>query len=58
MRNAKRILGVKNAYKCVKLLSFAGEEGSVADPWYTGDFEATYRDISRGLNGLLQALEE
>lgn len=58
VRNAKRILGVKNEHKCVKLLSFAGEEGSVADPWYTGDFEATYRDISRGLNGLLQTLEE
>ena len=58
VRNAKRILGAKNAHKCVKLLSFVGEEGSVADPWYTGDFEATYRDIGRGLNGLLQTLEE
>lgn len=58
VRNARRILGAKNAHKCVKLLSFVGEDGSVADPWYTGDFEATYRDIERGLKGLLSYFEE
>ena len=26
----------------------------VADPWYTGDFEATYRDLIEGCNNLLQ----
>ena len=28
----------------------------VADPWYTGDFEATYRDIVKGCRGLLRFL--
>ncbi len=55
VRNAARILG-KNGYKCKKLLSYAGEEGSVADPWYTRDFERSYSDVVRGLQGLLQAL--
>ena len=56
VRNAKRIVGEKNAHKCQKLLSFAGESGDVADPWYTRDFQTAYDDIVRGLNGLLQYL--
>lgn len=56
MRNAKRIVGEKNAIKCRKLLSFAGEKGDVADPWYTRDFNEAYEDIKRGLEGLLQTL--
>ena len=58
VRNARRILGTKNAHKCVKLLSFVGEEGSVADPWYTGDFTTTYKDVTAGCSGLLKYLKE
>ena len=54
VRNARRIVGEINAHKCVKLLSFAGESGNVADPWYTRDFEMAYADIKRGLDGLLK----
>lgn len=56
VRNAQRILGEKHAHKCKKLLSYAGENGNVADPWYTRDFEKAYEDILRGLNGLLESL--
>lgn len=56
VRNAKRIVGAKNAHKCKKLLSYAGETGDVADPWYTRDFHAAYADIKRGLEGLLKNL--
>ncbi len=55
VRNASRILG-KNGYKCKKLLSYAGESGDVADPWYTRDFEKSYEDVKRGLEGLLKEL--
>lgn len=58
VRNAQRILGEKNAHKCKKLLSFAGESGNVADPWYTRDFQTAYDDIKRGLDGLLEFLSE
>lgn len=58
VRRARGILGAKNADKCKKLLSFAGENGDVADPWYTRNFEIAYRDLTRGLEGLLRALEE
>jgi protein-tyrosine phosphatase len=57
VRNAKAILGAKNGEKCKKLLSYAGESGNVADPWYTRNFEKSYEDILRGLEGLLLALE-
>ena len=30
----------------------------VADPWYTGDFEVTYRDVVAGCEGFLKFLEE
>lgn len=56
VRNARRILGEKNGYKCVKLLSYAGEKGDVADPWYTRDFQAAYDDVERGLRGLLDEI--
>lgn len=56
VRNARRILGEKNAHKCKKLLSYAGETGDVADPWYTRDFETAYEDVKRGLDGLLDSL--
>ena len=39
------------------LMEFAGRSDSVADPWYTRDFEATWRDISEGCHGLLRYLQ-
>ncbi len=54
VKNASRILG-KNGHKCKKLLSFAGESGNVADPWYTRDFHQAYEDVVRGLTALLKA---
>lgn len=30
--------------------------GEVADPWYTGDFEATWQDVEAGCRGLLAEL--
>lgn len=35
------------------LLSFAGIDRDIADPWYTGDFETTYRDLVTGCTALL-----
>lgn len=55
VRNTERVAGPCGD-KLVKLMSFAGESRDVADPWYTGDFETTYRDVSAGCEALLQAL--
>lgn len=38
------------------MMSYAGQDRDVADPWYTGDFETTYRDISTACDGLLAEL--
>lgn len=56
MRNMRRMLGGSAESKLYKLLEFAGETGDVADPWYTGDFEATYDDVLAGCRGLLAHL--
>ena len=58
IRNMQRIAGGDPQGKIRKLLSFAGMERDVADPWYTGDFEATYRDTVTGCTALLNFLEE
>ena len=42
--------------KCSLLLAHAGQSGDVADPWYTGDFERTYDDISEACQALFSRL--
>ncbi len=56
LRNAARICGGDPAGKIRRLLDFTDRPGQVADPWYTGDFEATWRDVLEGCQGLLAAV--
>ena len=56
--NALRILGADPEGKVCKLLSFAADSADVADPWYTGDFERTYREVVRGCEALLAKWEK
>ncbi len=56
MRHLKRILGPENMGRVSKLLSFVGEQGDVADPWYTCDFDATWNDVLRGCEALLDEI--
>ena len=57
IRNALRITGGDPERKIVLLLDYAGRAGEeVADPWYTGDFDATWDDIASGCEGLLEQL--
>lgn len=58
IRNMNRISGGDPDEKIYKLLTFAGSGMDVADPWYTGDFEATFRDVMAGCKGLLECLKE
>ena len=46
----------EDAGKIRKLLSFAGSERDIADPWYTGNFDQTYADILEGCTALLKNL--
>lgn len=54
--NLRRFFGNKDKEKIFKLLSFCGDSSDVADPWYTGDFEKTYDNISRACEALLNKL--
>ena len=58
MRNMRRMLGGDPDEKLVKLLCLCGETADVSDPWWTGDFDSTYRDVLRGCRALLQLLCE
>ena len=54
-RNLRPFIG-ENGHKVFPLLSFAGEDRDISDPWYTGNFEETYRDVVLGLDGLMKFL--
>lgn len=56
VRNMMRIAGGDPQGKISKLLDFAGISRSIADPWYTGNFDETYRDVVAGCEGLLAHL--
>ena len=53
LRNMRRICGGDPDGKISLLLDWTSRPGDVADPWYTGDFEATWRDALAGCRGLL-----
>ena len=53
LRNMRRICGGDPEGKISLLLDWADRSGDVADPWYTGDFDATWRDVLAGCSGLL-----
>lgn len=57
IRNMNRILGGDPDRKIRKLMEYT-TGGDVADPWYSGNFEAAYRDIYNGCEALLKSLTE
>ena len=56
VRNMLRIFGSDPENKVVKLLDLTDRGGDVADPWYTGNFEITYRDVIEGCESLIKKL--
>ena len=53
IRNMNRMLGGDPKGKICKLLDFTNRPGDVADPWYTDNFDATWRDCLEGCQGIL-----
>ena len=58
LRNMLRIVGGDPDGKIYSLLSFAGSDRSIADPWYTGNFDKTYEDIIEGLSAYIEFLDD
>ena len=56
LRNMHRICGGDPDGKLRLLMDYTDRPGDVADPWYTGDFEATWQDVLAGCQGLLKEL--
>ena len=58
IRNMLRICGDDPEGKISMLMDYTRRPGDVADPWYTGDFDATWRDVQEGCRGLLKYVSE
>ena len=57
VRNLRRIIGSDPEGKVSMLLDYTSRPGaSIADPWYTGNFDITYDDIVEGCEGFLEYL--
>ena len=55
LRNMRRICGGDVNGKLHLLLQYAGSDRDIADPWYPGNFDATYEDVLAGCTALLEA---
>ena len=58
LRNMQRIYSGDPDGKLHLLMDYTDCSHDVADPWYTGDFEATWQDVLAGCQGLLHKLME
>lgn len=58
MRNILRITKGENDGRIKMLMSCAGSDASVSDPWYSGDFGTAYSDILKGCTALLEQIRE
>ncbi len=56
LRNMRRICGGDPDGKLHLLMEYTDRPGDVDDPWYTDDFETTWRDVLAGCQGLLEHL--
>ena len=57
IRNILRDSGRRPEHKVKLLLDYSDHPRDIADPWYTGNFESTYRDVVEGCEGFLLYLE-
>ena len=56
LRNMARFTDADPNEKVSLLMDYTSSPGDVADPWYTGDFEKTWQDVNRGIEGFLKKL--
>lgn len=56
--NMTRLAGGDPDGKIYQLLTFAGSSRSIADPWYTDNFDETYDDLVEGLGAFMKFLQK
>ena len=57
IRNALRIFREDPENKLTLMKDYTGEGGDIADPWYTGDFDLTYKELDRGIMALIEHIK-
>ena len=58
LRNMNRITGGDPDGKIHLLLDYSKHPRDIADPWYTGNFDDTYRDVVEGCEAFMKYLGE
>lgn len=58
LRNMTRFVGNDPDNKVSLLMDFTSQPKDVADPWYTGDFDATWNDVCEGCVGIIKKLNK
>ena len=58
LRNMNRITGGDPDGKIHLLLDYSKHPRDIADPWYTGNFDETYRDVVEGCEAFMKYLQE
>ncbi len=56
LRNLERVTGPDRHKKVSRLRDFTDSPGEIADPWYTGEFNLTYRQVTDSCRALLDLL--
>ena len=56
LRNLRKMLGEDVDNKISLLMDYTSRPADVADPWYTGDFDATWNDVVEGCKGFITSL--
>lgn len=54
----RRVFGGDDDGKVKRLLDFTGKGKDIEDPWYTGNFEKVFDEISAGVSALLDYVEK
>ena len=58
IKNIKIFMNGKNKGEIKMLLEYAGEKREIKDPWFTGDFDTTYADVTKGCKALLEFIKK
>ena len=58
VRNMICMLGGDPEKKIYRLLDFSDSPRNIADPWYTGNFDETYKDVVEGCEAFLEYLKK
>ena len=57
IEDIQSLVGMDTEHKIYRLLDFTDQPRNIKDPWYTGNFDETYRDIVEGCQAFLEYLK-